>query len=82
MTATQFPVTTRQPWSRVRVGSAAVAAADRDALGTTARVVVWPPGRLASLLPAVDHAVAVLGVQASRFHVDPEISAVHTTGTG
>ncbi|MGI9009217.1 MAG: FAD:protein FMN transferase [Streptosporangiaceae bacterium] len=59
-----------------------MAAADRDALGTTTRVVVWPPGRLASLLPAVDHAIAALDVQASRFRADSEISVVHAAGPG
>ncbi len=82
MTATQLPVTTRPAWSRVQVGSEAVAAADRDALGTTARIVVWPPERLASLLPAVDREIAALDLQASRFRADSEISVVHAAGPG
>ncbi|HEX9066302.1 MAG TPA: FAD:protein FMN transferase [Streptosporangiaceae bacterium] len=81
MTATGLPVTGRA-WSRVRIGSDAVAAADRDALGTTARVVVWPPERLSSLLPEVDFQIAELDRQASRFRADSEISAVHAAGPG
>ena len=30
-------------WCPVDVGAATVGVAERDALGTTARVVVWPP---------------------------------------
>ena len=31
-------------WQRVPVSNNAVAVAERAALGTSARVVVWPPG--------------------------------------
>jgi len=61
----------------VRVGSSAVAAADRDALGTTARIVVWPPEHLPRLLRVVDDELASIDQQASRFRSDSEISAVH-----
>lgn len=82
MTATQLPATTGSAWSRTRVGSDAVAAADRDALGTTARIVVWPPERLPGLLRVVDREIAELDLQASRFREDSEISAVHAAGPG
>ena len=82
MTATRLPVTTRPAWSRVRIGSDAVAAADRDALGTTARIVAWPPERLPVLLPAADREIGRLDRQASRFRADSEISAVHAAGPG
>jgi FAD:protein FMN transferase len=87
MTATDTAVTrigslTAPAWSRVEVGSAAVAAADRDALGTTARLVVWPPRNLPSLLAIVDAELAVLDQQASRFRDDSEISRLHQAGPG
>jgi FAD:protein FMN transferase len=72
----------RQAWSRVGTGSSGVAAADRDALGTTARLVAWPPENLPRLLAAVDDALAGLDAQASRFRADSEISAVHAAGAG
>src|SRR5215470_10104031 len=73
---------TRQAWSRVGTGSAGVAAADRDALGTTARLVVWPPENLTRLLAVVDAELAVLDAQASRFRSDSEISVLHAAGPG
>lgn len=82
MTVTQLPATTGSAWSRIRVGSDAVAAADRDALGTTARIVVWPPERLPGLLRVVDHEIAELDLQASRFREDSEVSALHGAGPG
>jgi len=69
-------------WSRVCVGSCAVAAADRDALGTTARLVVWPPANLPRVLAVVDAVLARLDKQASRFRPDSEISALHDGGPG
>lgn len=72
----------RQAWSRVRTGSSGLAAADRDALGTTARLVAWPPENLPHVLAAVDAELADLDAQASRFRADSEISAVHAAGAG
>jgi FAD:protein FMN transferase len=72
----------RQAWSRVSTGSSGLAAADRDALGTTARLVAWPPQNLPRLLAAVDGELADLDAQASRFRTDSEISAVHAAGAG
>lgn len=72
----------RPSWSRVAVGSTAVAAADRDALGTTARLVVWPPASLARLVAVVDRVLARLDAQASRFRQDSEISQLHRAGAG
>ena len=69
-------------WSAVDVGSLQVAAADRDALGTTARVVAWPPRDLSGMLAAVDHQLALLDRQASRFRGDSEISRLHSSGAG
>jgi thiamine biosynthesis lipoprotein len=69
-------------WSRVGVGSREVAVADRDALGTTARIVVWPPANLPPLLSVVDDVLAELDAQASRFRADSEISVLHAAGGG
>ncbi len=72
----------RQAWSRVSVGSPAVAAADRDALGTTARLAVWPAANLTAMLAVVDDELAALDAQASRFRADSEISLLHAAGHG
>jgi thiamine biosynthesis lipoprotein len=54
-----------------------VGVAERDALGTTARVVVWPPNWTGRVLAAVDAELALLDGQASRFRHDSEISRLH-----
>ena len=61
-------------WCPVDVGATAVGVAERDALGTTARVVVWPPSWTGRALAAVDAELARLDEQASRFRGDSEIS--------
>jgi thiamine biosynthesis lipoprotein len=61
-------------WKLIDVGTAAVTVAERDALGTTARVAAWPPYRLPGVLGAVDTELALLDEQASRFRDDSEIS--------
>lgn len=73
---------TTPAWSRIGVGSPDVAVADRDALGTTARIVAWPPQNLPRLLAVVDRELALLDQQASRFREDSEISALHRAGAG
>jgi thiamine biosynthesis lipoprotein len=57
----------------------AVAVAARDALGTDARVAVWPPDRLTVALYAVDRELSRLDQQASRFRGDSEISRIHAS---
>ena len=64
-------------WYPVDAGATTVAVAERAALGTTARVVVWPPGRAGRALAAVDAELASLDEQASRFRDDSEISRIH-----
>jgi len=56
---------------------AAVAVAVRDALGTDARVALWPPDGLAVALDAVDAELSRLDQQASRFRAGSEISRIH-----
>lgn len=75
-------VIARPAWSRVSVGSRAVAAADRDALGTTARLAVWPAANLTGMLAAADDEIAALDAQASRFRDDSEISVLHAADGG
>ena len=82
MSATTVVPSGRPAWSRVAVGSAAVAVADTDALGTTARLVVWPSSHLRRLLAVVDAELALLDRQASRFRPDSEISVLHRAGPG
>src|SRR5215471_3148018 len=71
-----------QAWSRVGVASAEVAVADRDALGTTARIVVWPAQNLVRLLGVVDRELDMLDRQASRFRSDSEVSRLYSSGAG
>jgi thiamine biosynthesis lipoprotein len=68
-------------WCPVNVGSTTVGVAERDALGTTARVVVWPPHWTGRVLAAVDAELALLDEQASRFRDDSEISRLHSALT-
>jgi thiamine biosynthesis lipoprotein len=69
-------------WRSVDTGDTTVAVAERDALGTTARVAVWPPQFLDRSLHAVDGVLAALDRQASRFRQDSEISRVHRRDGG
>ena len=69
-------------WQPVLSGEDAVAAAERAALGTSARVVVWPPGNLEAACAAADEVLGALDRQASRFRPDSELSAVHRAGGG
>ena len=70
------------PWEHVATGDDAVAVAERGALGTSARVVVWPPGNLGAACAAADDVLAALDRQASRFRPDSELSWLHAAGGG
>ena len=63
-------------------GDDAVAVAERAALGTSARVVVWPPENLGAACAATDDVLAALDRQASRFRADSELSWLHDAGGG
>jgi FAD:protein FMN transferase len=67
-------------WALIDIGTATVGIAERDALGTSARVAAWPPFYLARVLATVDAELARLDEEASRFRDDSEISAVHRSG--
>jgi FAD:protein FMN transferase len=69
-------------WQPVPAGEDAVAAAERAALGTSARVVVWPPGNLNVACAATDAVLGALDRQASRFRADSELSWLHRAGGG
>lgn len=70
------------PWLRVSTGDTTIGVAERAALGTTARVAVWPPENLARALSTVDDVLAALDRQASRFRNDSEISWLHRKDGG
>ena len=70
------------PWRRISTGDRAVAVAQRDALGTTARLAVWPREHADAAMTAVDAVLAALDLQASRFRPDSEISWLHRSAGG
>jgi len=70
------------PWQRVATGDDVVAVAERTALGTSARVAVWPPESLDTACATVDEVLAALDLQASRFREDLELSWLHGAGGG
>ena len=70
------------PWRQVSTGDRAVAVAQREALGTTARLAVWPPEVAGAAMAAVDAVLAALDLQASRFRPDSEISWLHRSAGG
>ena len=69
-------------WRRVLTGDDTVAVAERDALGTDARVAVWPPENLRAGCAAVDDVLGALDAQASRFRADSELSWLHRADGG
>jgi thiamine biosynthesis lipoprotein len=69
-------------WRHISTGDRAVAVAQRDALGTTARLAVWPPEHADAAVAAVDAVLAALDRQASRFRPDSEISWLNNGAGG
>src|SRR5690242_20556075 len=69
------PPAAHRVWRLIDTGTGSVGVAERAALGTTARVAVWPAHQLARVLAVVDTELALLDQQASRFRPDSEISA-------
>ena len=82
MTAAPAPVSATAAWRPAYTGDATVAVAQRNALGTTARLVVWPPANASPAMTAVDDVLGALDLQASRFRPDSEISWLHRTHGG
>jgi thiamine biosynthesis lipoprotein len=69
-------------WQGISTGDDGIAVADRDALGTTARIAVWPPEHLDGACAAVDSILSTLDRQASRFRQDSEICWIHRARGG
>ena len=66
----------RGGWALV-AGDTGLAIAERGALGTSARVAVWPPSALDTALRAVDGQLDEVDRAASRFRPDSELSRVN-----
>ena len=81
MTAPRY-LAMQRTWKLVDTGSGSVGVAERSAIGTTARVAVWPPYQLARVLTVVDTELALLDQQASRFRPDSEVSAACRAADG
>ena len=76
-----FGALPRHPrWRIMASGPAAVA--ERDALGTTARLAIWPATSLRAAVGAIDRELDRLDLAASRFRADSEISRVHARQGG
>ena len=69
-------------WRPVGTGDTTVAVTQRSALGTTARLAVWPPENAFPAMTAVDDVLSALDLQASRFRPDSEISWLHRAHGG
>lgn len=82
MTISAPDLTCLTPWQQVMTGDDVIAVAERAALGTSARVVVWPPEDLRVACAAVDDVLGALDQQASRFREDSELSWLHRAGGG
>ena len=82
MSTSAAQLTAAARWQPISTGDDAIGVAERAALGTTARVAVWPPRNLELACAAVDDVLAALDLQASRFRPDSEISWIHRRGGG
>jgi len=69
-------------WAPVDTGETGVSVWERPAIGTLARVAIWPSVGLPIALQAVDRELKLLDRQASRFRGDSEISRLHQAGGG
>ncbi len=82
MTISPAQLTEVTPWQRIATGDDAIAVAEREALGTSARIAVWPPANLNRAQAAVDEVLTALDLQASRFRPDSELCWIHRTDGG
>jgi FAD:protein FMN transferase len=82
MTSSAPELTSAPPWHAVATGNDGIAVAERDALGTSARVAVWPPQNNRRVCAAVDIVLDALDLQASRFRQDSEICRLQHAGAG
>ena len=81
MTSGTTGLTRAALWQRMPTGDDAVAVAERAALGTSARVAVWPPENLGAACAATDDVLAALDRQASRFRPDSELSWLNSAAS-
>jgi FAD:protein FMN transferase len=77
MTAAPAELATPAWWRPIDTGDTTVAVAQRNALGTTARLAVWPPENAGRAMTSVDDVLSALDLQASRFRPDSGISWLH-----
>jgi FAD:protein FMN transferase len=82
MTATPAVAPAAASWQPVDTGDTTVAVTQRNALGTTARLALWPPENAFRAMTAVDDVLSTLDRQASRFRPDSEISWLHRAHGG
>ncbi len=82
MTAAAPGVTQPPAWTRIGISEPSLGVAERPALGTSARVVVWPARNLGRALAAADREIGALDRQASRFRQDSEITRIQLSGGG
>jgi len=82
MTAAPAVAPADASWWTVDTGDTTVAVTQRNALGTTARLAVWPPENAFRAMTAVDDVLSALDLQASRFRPDSEISWLHRAHGG
>jgi len=82
MTTMLAEQTAHASWRVIDTGESVIAVAERAAIGTSARLALWPPQNLQPALAAVDGVLGALDLQASRFRPDSEISWIHRTGGG
>ena len=82
MTAAPAVALADASWQPVDTGDTTVAVTQRSALGTTARLAVWPPENAFPAMTAVDGVLSALDLQASRFRPDSEISWLHRAHGG
>jgi len=81
MTSGTAGLTRPVSWQRMPAGDEAVAVAERAALGTSARIAVWPPENLGAACAATDDVLAALDRQASRFRPDSELSWLNSAAS-
>jgi len=77
MTLVELTSSPTTAWHLVETRDNDIGIAERAALGTTARVVVWPSESLTVALRAIDHELEILDRQANRFRPDSEISILN-----
>lgn len=76
-----LPTAAAQSWEHSSVPEPFMAA-ERPAIGTTARVVVWPACGLEPALATIDDELSRLDLEVSRFQPGSELARMATDGAG